>query len=390
MRLTQGRPYHRAMTHPDQNDARARLQAVREELRALLVERDAAIDAALGALLSRSHVILLGPPGTAKSMLAHQLCRRIEGASYFQWLLTRFTTPDELFGAVSLAALERDDYRRVTDHKLPEAHIAFLDEVFKASSAILNAILTILNERSFHNGRDVLDVPLLTLFGASNELPDEEELQALYDRFLVRLHVGPVEDARRFLRVLTAAEPAAPRATLTLADLAALQAAACAVEVPAKALHDVVKLRERLAEKGVTASDRRWRLALGFLRGMAVVEGRARVDDDTLRHLEHCLWSDPTEADTVRVVLYEVLSGQEEEARRLLYQAREIHAWAGEPHDDPATEARAAIEAHAKLHRILFQIDRLLDQVRERGAPTGPVEGIRDEVAALSRGLLGD
>lgn len=376
---------------PDETSgALDKLHALRAELRALLVERDTAIDASLGALLSGSHVILLGPPGTAKSMLAHQLCRRLEGASYFQWLLTRFTTPDELFGAVSLAALERDDYRRVTDHKLPEAHIAFLDEVFKASSAILNAILTILNERSFHNGRDVLDVPLLTLFGASNELPDEEELQALYDRFLVRLHVGPVEDARRFLRVLTSADPGEPRATLSLDDLRALRAAADSVTVPSKALHDIVKLRERLADKGVTASDRRWRQALAFLRGMAIVEERATVDDDVLRHLEHCLWSDPTEAETVRAVLDEVLSGQEEEARRLLYQAREIHAWAAEPHDDPAAEARAAIEAHAKLHRILFQVERLLDGVKQRGAPTAPVEGVRDEIAALSRALLGD
>lgn len=367
-----------------------RLYAVRAELRSLLVERDAAIDASLGALLSRNHVLVLGPPGTAKSMLAHQLCRRIGGAEYFQWLLTRFTTPDELFGAVSLAALEQDDYRRVTDHKLPVAHVAFLDEVFKASSAILNAILTILNERSFHNGRDLLAVPLLTLFGASNELPDEDELQALYDRFLVRLNVGPIEDARRFLRVLVAEEPGEPSAVLSLEDLRALQAQADGVRVPDKALHDLVKVRERLAEKGVMASDRRWRQALGFLRAMAVVDGRAAVDDDVLRHLEHCLWSDPAEAETVRAVLDEVLTGHEEEARRLLYQAREIHEWASRSHDDPQAEARAAVEAHAKLHRILFQVERLLDHLRVRGAPTEPVETVREEISSLSRALLGD
>jgi len=98
-------------------------------------------------------------------MLADELCRRIDGAQYFQWLLTKFTTPEELFGAVSLQALEHDEYRRVTTHKLPEAHIAFLDEVFKANSAILNAILTILNERRFHNGRTIATVPLITLVG---------------------------------------------------------------------------------------------------------------------------------------------------------------------------------------------------------------------------------
>ena len=167
-----------------------KLRKIREELQQMFLERAELIDGALAALLSAQHVMIVGPPGTAKSMLADELCRRIEGASYFQWLLTKFTTPEELFGAVSLKALEADDYRRVTSHKLPEAHIAFLDEVFKASSSILNAILSIINERLFHNGRQVTAVPLLSLFGASNELPEDDELLALYDRFLLRFVVG--------------------------------------------------------------------------------------------------------------------------------------------------------------------------------------------------------
>ena len=159
-------------------------------------------------------------------MLTDELCRRIEGASYFQWLLTKFTTPEELFGAVSLKALEADDYRRVTSHKLPEAHIAFLDEVFKASSSILNAVLTIINERLFHNGRQVVPVPLLTLFGASNELPEDDELLALYDRFLLRFVVGYIGEDFRFLKMLQTKEPA-ERTTLTLDDLLRVQAEAC-------------------------------------------------------------------------------------------------------------------------------------------------------------------
>src|SRR2546422_2287428 len=153
-----------------------KLRKIREELQQLFLERAELIDGALAALLAAQHILIIGPPGTAKSMLADELCRRITGATYFQWLLTKFTTPEELFGAVSLKALEADDYRRVTTHKLPEAHIAFLDEIFKASSPILNPILTLMNERRFHNGREGAEVPLLTPFAASNELPEDDEL----------------------------------------------------------------------------------------------------------------------------------------------------------------------------------------------------------------------
>src|SRR5712692_6341422 len=207
------------------SNAAASLARIREELNQNFQERAELIDGALCALLSGSHVLIIGPPGTAKSMLADELCQRIEGANYFQWLLTKFSTPEEIFGAVSLKALEADDYRRVTANKLPEAHIAFLDEVFKASSSILNAILTIINERLFHNGRQVGPVPLLTLFGASNELPEDDELLALYDRFLLRFVVAYIGEEFHFLKMLQAKEPA-ERTTIALDELRQMQAEA--------------------------------------------------------------------------------------------------------------------------------------------------------------------
>ena len=225
--------------------ARDRLRRMREELGQLFLERSEVIDGALAALLAGQHVLLIGPPGTAKSMLADELCRRLDGSAYFQWLLTKFTTPEEVFGAVSLRALENDDYRRVTTRKLPEAHIAFLDEVFKANSSILNSLLTVMNERRFHNGRDVLDVPLISLFGASNELPEDDELQALYDRFLVRFVVGYIADDFRFLRMLQG-RPASNRTTLSLAFSAVVSSWA-AVAIP---LIDAVGLEEERRARG--------------------------------------------------------------------------------------------------------------------------------------------
>src|SRR5262249_2307803 len=231
------------------------------------------IDGALVALLAAQHVLVIGPPGTAKSMLADEVCRRLTGARYFQWLLTRFTTPEELFGAVSLKALEEDDYRRLTTHKLPEAHIAFLDEVFKASSSILNTILTLMNERRFHNGREVAHVPLLTLFAASNELPEDDELLALQDRFLLRFVVDYIAEDFRFLKLLQA-KPPTSRTTLSLEELDGARAEAAALAVPGGVLRTLTDLRRELGRKNIVASDRRWAQSIGVLRAHAYLAGR--------------------------------------------------------------------------------------------------------------------
>ncbi|HLK09990.1 MAG TPA: AAA family ATPase [Candidatus Binatia bacterium] len=366
---------------------RERLRTIREELQQLFLERAELIDGALVALLAGQHVLVIGPPGTAKSMLADEVCRRVAGATYFQWLLTRFTTPEELFGAVSLKALEQDDYRRLTTHKLPEAHVAFLDEVFKGSSSILNTILGVMNERRFHNGREVVRVPLLALFGAANELPEDDELLALQDRFLLRFVVDYISEDFRFLKLLQAKPPEA-RTTLTLAELDAARAEAAALPIPGHVLRAITALRRELGRRGVVASDRRWAQALSVLRGHAYLAGRDAVGDDDVAFLVHVLWRDPAERTAVQEAVRECLCGYEDEVRALLFQSRELRDYALRDWETREERARAAVEAHTKVRSILGKVDDILARARGEGRPVDGAETLRAEIVRIQQEML--
>lgn len=364
-----------------------KLKKIREELKQTFLERGELIDGALSALLSSQHVLIIGPPGTAKSMLADEMCRRIEGANYFQWLLTRFSTPEEIFGAVSLKALEQDDYRRVTTHKLPEAHIAFLDEIFKANSSILNAILTLINERIFHNGREIARVPLLTLFGASNELPEDDELMALYDRFLLRFVVNYIVEDFRFLRMLEV--PAQKeRTTISLEELKEVQAQARDLPIPGYIYRSIADIRRELGKKNIVASDRRYRLSLPVLQAHAYLAGERAVTENDLFFLEHVLWRDPGEQPEVRATIRELLLGYEEEVRELLYQSREIRDYALRPWETADERTKALIEVHTKLRNILSRVDQIIEKAKTLGRPVDRVGAIKEEIEEIQQQML--
>jgi MoxR-like ATPase len=322
-------------------------------------------------------------------MLAREVCERVGEGAYFQWLLTKFTTPEEIFGPISLSALENGRYERVTAGKLPEAHVAFLDEVFKANSAILNALLTVLNERQFHQGTEVVDVPLHSLLAASNELPEEEELAALYDRFLLRFTVGYIQQDFRFARLLVL-DPVDPaeRTTLAPEQLEQLQRMALRIAVPDGVLVDVIEVRRALAAEGVVPSDRRFRQAMDVLRAAALLEGREVVAPQDLRWLEHVLWSDPEELPKVKAAVARVARGLEEEARKLLVHAEEVHAFALRPWPEEEARDRAILEAHTKLQEIHRRVQAMRAGAAERGRDVVGLDEVLAEVVSLQRQLL--
>ncbi len=257
---------------------RPRLTALLDHLEAGLIERGRIVRLAFLAALAGEHTLLVGPPGTAKSDLARRLHLAFAGARYFERLLTRFTVPEELFGPLSISALEQDRYERMTAGFLPQATIAFIDEVFKANSAILNALLTLLNEREFDNGAGRERCPLISVIGATNEVPADEVAEAFFDRFLMRLPVGPVS-ASGFRSLLALDGVALPAAAdpLTEADLAALHAAAAAVTLPDDVAGLLAELRGMLAGEQAYVSDRRWVKVAWLLKVAAASEGRPAV-----------------------------------------------------------------------------------------------------------------
>ena len=271
-----------------------RLRQLRDALLTGLVERDLPVRLALIASLAGEHLLMVGPPGTAKSLVARRLHLAFAKSSYFERLLTRFTVPEELFGPLSIKGLEEDRYERLTEKYLPSASIAFLDEIFKANSAILNSLLTLLNEREFDNGTRREKTPLIAVIGASNELPESEELDALFDRFLLRVHVGAVSKTgfSNLIGLRGHAAPDVPEShKLTDADVAEIQAAAENVEVPDDVVAMLCALREWCGAESIQVSDRRWRKIVKLLQVSALTNGREIVSIWDCWLLQHCLWN---------------------------------------------------------------------------------------------------
>ena len=290
-----------------------RLGQIARVLESSFLGRDETIRLLLIAVVAGEHAVLIGPPGTAKSALIRMFARLIQ-AQYFEYLLTRFTEPNELFGPVDIRAFREGKYERRVENMLPTAEIVFLDEVFKSNSAILNALLTLLNERKFMSGGVVMRCPLLSCFGASNEVPTDETLTAIFDRFLLRIRSDNL-DAYHFQDLLI---KGVQQEIMTLSD-APVQPLASAREV--QGVHRAFAQRMRFTEdffsqykglifqiraEGVSVSDRRVVKLLKLFAASAFLDGRPRPDSGDFFVLKH-IWNNVDQAAILESIVSPVL-----------------------------------------------------------------------------------
>jgi MoxR-like ATPase len=280
-----------------------KLQAIRQELNAVCFERGPVVNAILLALVAKQNVILLGPPGTGKSMLVREVVRRVTNTRDFEKMLNKFISPEELFGPVSMTKLQQDVFERVIDGYLPDVHIAFLDEVGKCSTAALNTMLDVMIDKVFRNGNQTINVPMMSVIGASNEVPSEEGLQALWDRFLLRFEVKRLSPAGRFKMMRAECDGLynqAPTATMDLQELQWIQAQLYNVVVSDDVLSDLNALVGELDQEGVSPTDRRVALCTRLVRASALINGRMDVTEDDVEVLQDVLWDNLEDIQTAR------------------------------------------------------------------------------------------
>ena len=272
----------------------------------------------LGALAGLN-TFLLGPPGTAKSLIARRISSVFESDNYFEFLMNKFSTPEEVFGPIKLSELKKDNYERHIDGYLPTADVAFLDEIWKANSAILNSLLTIINEKKFKNGNgQPQDVPLKALISASNEIPQAGQgLEALYDRFLIRLLVPPTEDVKQFIKIIQQAS-ASPTADIkenkiTNDDLELWQMEIEEIKLSKETISIINLIRIKFekynknAKSKIYISDRRWQKAAQLLKASAFFCDRKETNlVDTLL-LRHCLWDDNKQYEKVKNIVQDAV-----------------------------------------------------------------------------------
>ena len=313
-----------------------RFKLLLQEMNRGIYEKETEISLSLLAALAGESIILLGPPGVAKSMVARQLKTAFRDAQSFEYLMSRFSTPDEIFGPVSIQKLKTSDtYERAVEGYLPTADVVFLDEIWKAGPAIQNTLLTVINEKIFRNGNREMHLPLKLLVAASNELPAKGEgLEALWDRFVIRIESRPIKLEKNFRAMLLESHADFSGSTGVLghadfadnADFSDLKITAeeyaewaekiCKIGVKEEVLDAISAIRKSLRavnvdeaaeRRNIYVSDRRWKNIVRLLRTSAFMQDREEVDICDLLPIYHCLWQEPEERDAIRSIVIRAL-----------------------------------------------------------------------------------
>ena len=353
-----------------------------------IYEKNTEISLSLLAALAGESVILLGPPGVAKSMVARQLKTAFRDALSFEYLMSRFSTPDEIFGPVSIQKLKTSDtYERAVEGYLPTADVVFLDEIWKAGPAIQNTLLTVINEKIFRNGNREMHLPLKLLVAASNELPAKGEgLEALWDRFVIRIESRPIKLEKNFRAMLLESHADFSGSTGALghadfadnADFSDLKITAeeyaewaekiCKIGVKEEVLDAISAIRKSLRavnvdeaaeRRNIYVSDRRWKNIVRLLRTSAFMQDREEVDICDLLPIYHCLWQEPEERDAIRSIVIRALFA---------------------PFAERLVEMKNALAEDIKYHRVRRNPENGRDY-------EGEIETLSDGLTSLERQL---
>lgn len=375
-------------------DVQARFAATEQSMNNRLIERSTLTRVLLLALVGKMDVFGLGEPGIAKTLSVTTLRDHISDlppAGYFWRLLTKFTSPSELFGPPDLQAMDEGIWRSQTDNTMVDAKFVLLDEIFKANSAILNSLLTFMNESKYHNDV-VIDVDKWVVFGLSNEMPQGEELNALYDRLDFRLKIERIKSSSGFVQMLKSQHLGEITPTISVADIEQAQTEVSKVEVTDEIFDAILALRNDLSKQGVEPTDRRFARSLNVIKAAAWLRGSNVTEIDDMRDLRHTLWTNHDDKSVVDTLVLQLASPLDAEAIKLrddVESLNEEFEVIFNDSDNKTARNKKAIDLHSKLDRAATELKDLQNKL-PAGRRSEVMEDIETNLEGMTDRILRD